>query len=71
MSKKHDMIILEPEGRVHKESFCSRPVSCPYCGGKGEFFNGPGQPETICPDCEGTGEIIALVTIDWKANKIK
>lgn len=69
MSKKKEMIILEPEGRNLKEGFCSRPMTCPYCGGKGYFFEGLGLPETECPDCEGTGEVIALVTIDWKPNK--
>lgn len=68
MSKKKEMIILEPEGRICKEGFCSRPMTCPYCGGKGWFYGGRGLQETVCPDCEGTGEVIALVTIDWKPN---
>lgn len=63
------MIMLEPDGRIRKEGFCSRPMTCPYCGGKGRSFSGRGLPETVCPDCEGTGEVIALVTIDWKPNK--
>lgn len=66
------MIILEPESRIRKEGFCSRPVMCPYCGGKG-FFMEPFLPHADikkeCPDCEGTGEVIAIVTIDWKPNK--
>ena len=48
------MIILEPEERICKEGFCSRPMTCPYCGGKGWFYGGRGLPETVCPDCEGT-----------------
>lgn len=72
MSKRREMIILEPSGRIHKEAFSSRPVSCPYCHGKGYFPATQRQPrETMCPDCEGTGEVIALVTIDWKPNNIK
>ena len=74
MSKKKEMIILEPDGRIRKEAFCSRPMTCPYCGGKG-FFMEPFLPNADikkdCPDCEGTGEVIALVTIDWKPNKIQ
>lgn len=70
MSKKIEAIILEPDGRIRKEEFSSHPMSCPYCGGKGWFHSGQREPETIpCPDCEGTGEVIALVTIDWKPNK--
>lgn len=65
------MIILEPDGRIHKEAFSTRPMTCPYCNGKGSFFNGLGLPEVTCPDCEGTGEVIALVTIDWKPNIIQ
>lgn len=70
MSKKIEAIILEPDGRIRKEEFSSHPMSCPYCGGKGWFHSGQREPETIpCPDCEGTGEVVALVTIDWKPNK--
>ncbi len=69
MSKRREMIILETDGRIHKEAFCSRPMTCPYCNGRGWFYDGLGLPETICPDCEGSGEVIALVTIDWQPNK--
>lgn len=69
MSTKKEMIILEPARRIHKEEFCSRPMTCPYCHGIGYFPPTKHQPwETMCPDCEGTGEVIALVTIDWKPN---
>lgn len=69
MSKRQESIIIEPGGRIHKEAFCTRPMTCPYCGGKGWFYNGIGMPEITCPDCEGSGEVIAIVTIDWKPNK--
>lgn len=70
MSERKETIVLEPSGRIRKEGFCSRPMRCPYCGGKGWFHSGSPEPETIqCPDSEGTGEVIALVTIDWKPNK--
>lgn len=71
MSKKNEIIILEPNGRIRKEGFCSRPMICPYCGGRGGFVHDipGGSYEQECPDCEGTGEVIALVTIDWKPNK--
>lgn len=69
MSKRIEIIELEPGRHIRKEGFCSRPMTCPYCGGKGWFYSGQREPETIpCPDCEGTGEVIALVTIDWKPN---
>lgn len=70
MSKRKEMIVIEPDGRIHKEAFCTRPMICPYCGGKGWFYTLQHEPETVpCPDCEGTGEVIALVTIGWRPNK--
>ena len=71
MSKRREVIILEPDGRIHKEAFSSRPIVCPYCSGRGGFtHNIPGgYYEQECPDCKGSGEVIALVTIDWKPNK--
>lgn len=70
MSKRKEMIVIEPDGRIRKEAFCTRPMLCPYCGGKGWFYTHRQDPETEpCPDCEGSGEVIALVTIDWKPNK--
>lgn len=71
MSKRREVIILEPDGRIHKEAMCSHPITCPYCNGRGSLYGGLGLPEVTCPDCEGTGEVIALVTIDWKPNKIQ
>lgn len=71
MSKKRTMIIVEPDGRIHKEAFATAPMVCPYCNGRGGFpFDGPAGPGfSQCPDCEGTGEVVAFVVIDWKPNK--
>ena len=73
MSKRREIIILEPDDRIRKEAFSSRPIVCPCCGGRGGFITGipGGSYMKDCPDCEGTGEVIALVTIDWKPNKIQ
>ena len=71
MSKKRTMIIIEPDGRIHKEAFMTAPVACPYCGGRGFFMEQILPMVDIkkdCPDCEGTGEVVAMVTIDWKPN---
>lgn len=37
MSKKRTMIVIEPDGRIHKEAFMTAPMVCPYCNGIGEF----------------------------------
>lgn len=70
MSKKRTMIVIEPDGRIHKEAFMTAPMVCPYCKGRGGFSNetANGPEFDYCPDCEGTGEVVAMVTIDWKPN---
>lgn len=71
MSQRKQIIIIEPDGRIHKEAFVTAPMVCSYCNGRGGFWNDtPAGPRNEkCPDCEGTGEVVALVTIDWKPNK--
>lgn len=69
MSQRRETIILEPGRRIRREGFCSRPTTCPYCSGRGWFYTNQQEPEAeICPDCQGTGEVIAMVTIDWGPN---
>ena len=69
MSQRKEMIILEPGGRIHKEAFCTRPMKCPYCGGRGWFYKNTRDSEHVgCPDCDGSGEVIAFVSIEWKPN---
>jgi DnaJ-class molecular chaperone len=70
MSKKATMIIVEPDDRIRKEVFMTAPTVCPYCNGRGGFSHDTAnEPEFVhCPDCEGTGEVVAMVTIDWKPN---
>ncbi len=70
MSKKQTVIVIEPDGRIHKETYMTSPMECPYCNGRGGFsYDTTGGPDfAICPDCEGTGEVVAMVTIDWKPN---
>ncbi len=71
MSNRKQIITIEPESRIRKEAFATSPMTCPYCRGYGGFTHdtpdGPKLHE--CPDCDGTGEVIAFVTIDWKPNK--
>lgn len=71
MSRKRTIIEVEPGERIHSEAFATAPMVCPYCNGRGSFAvdRAGGAAFESCPDCEGTGEVIALVTIDWKPNK--
>ena len=71
MSKKKHIVELEPRERICTEEFASNPMRCPYCNGTGCFLvdtpAGPAMKE--CPDCKGSGEVYASVTIEWKPNK--
>ena len=71
MSNRKEIIEIVPSDRIHDEAFCTRPMTCPYCGGRG-FFMDPFLPHVDikkeCPDCDGTGEVKAHVTIEWKPN---
>ncbi len=46
MSQRKEILILEPSGRIHKEAFCTRPMVCPYCNGRGWFHTNQQEPET-------------------------
>lgn len=70
MSEKQTTINLSPPGRIHREGFVSKGHTCGYCHGKGWFYGNPDSEEsTRCPDCGGTGEVMAVVTVEWKPNK--
>lgn len=72
MSKKQTIINLEAPGRLHKEGFVSKGHVCGYCRGKGQFYGSQNKDETvICPDCGGTGEVMAVVTVEWKPGNNK
>lgn len=51
MSKKRTMIVIEPDGRIHKEAFMTAPMVCPYCNGRGGFstIQRPGLNFTVVP----------------------
>ena len=67
MSEKQTIINLVAPGRLHKEGFVSKGHVCGYCRGKGWFYGPLGTDETIkCPDCGGSGEVMAVVSVDWK-----
>lgn len=67
MSAKETTVVLKPPERIRNEGFVSRGHSCGYCHGKGSF-HGERDMIVTCPDCEGTGELMAVVTVEWKPN---
>lgn len=68
MSKKSTIIEITPPDRVKKEVIVAGPQICSYCRGNGWHW-GPQLKKVKCPDCGGTGEVKAIVTVDWRANK--
>lgn len=75
MSKVHKMIELEPPGfDLRKELLVSPGHRCGYCKGNGWFWDTDPHGEDIqkpCPACGGSGEMDAVVTIEWKPSKAK
>ena len=67
MSEKTETITLKPPERLRREGMISAAYRCWYCDGRGWFpsLDDREAPE-MCPDCEGTGEVMAVVTVDWK-----
>ena len=67
MSKKKTIINLTPPGRIRTEGFISKGHICGYCNGKGWFYSNLHQDNIEqCPDCGGSGEVMAFVTVEWK-----
>ncbi len=59
--------MIEPPERIHTEGFVSKGHKCRYCRGKGWFYSDmPGEEPIDCPDCGGTGEVMAIVTVEWQ-----
>ena len=71
MSKRQTMIMIEPPQRIRKEVFGTSAVACPCCFGQGGFprRDASGSYMEQCPDCDGTGEVFAVVTVDWQPYK--
>lgn len=71
MSKKETTVIITPPGRLRTEGFVSTGHQCGYCLGKGWFYGPMGKEEEtiVCPDCGGAGEVMAMVTVEWKPYK--
>lgn len=55
---------------LNRENFVSTGHKCDYCKGNGWFWGTEeGSREDVrksCPVCEGSGELDAIITVDWK-----
>jgi len=69
MSKQKHIIIVEPDkysANIERMTFGN--YKCPACGGSGHFVEQIGRDEyktTECSFCSGTGNVKAIVTIEW------
>lgn len=54
----------------NRENFVSTGHKCDYCKGNGWFWGTEeGSREDVhvsCPVCGGSGELDAIITVDWK-----
>lgn len=69
MSRKKQVIELEPEGIGKEELFSLHPVRCASCAGRGYFTEEVDRyevKETPCSYCEGKGRIYATVYVCWQ-----
>ena len=73
MSKQQHALLIQPplfpkECPVERVEFGGFP--CSYCHGNGWFWGTEeGSREDVhvsCPVCGGSGELDAIITVDWK-----
>lgn len=78
MSRKLKYVELCPPGymrtgRPNKEVLVSNGHVCNYCQGNGWFWgddeNTHERIKKDCPVCGGSGQLDAVVTVEWKAAK--
>lgn len=73
MSKITRTVELKPpKGNMVKELLTNPGHVCGYCHGRGYFGHSwchRDEEPTTCPVCDGTGQVDAIVTIEWKSSK--
>lgn len=56
-----------------KESFISIGHKCPCCAGNGWYWgmdkNGHNWEKVTCSVCAGSGELTAIVSVEWKPSE--
>lgn len=73
MSNKKEIIELSPSPHSGREMFKIGGFVCPYCNGRKVFTCETGRDtvETeICTYCQGAGCVEAIVSIEWKPQKV-
>lgn len=44
----------------------TKVYSCRYCGGRGFLSSLYDEDDVPCPVCDGEGEIVGVIKINWK-----
>ena len=67
------MLILKPSYKGLTETIVSGGYKCEYCQGNGYFWaeDGHEHVKDPCPVCNGSGILKAVVTIEWKSQKVE
>jgi hypothetical protein len=77
MSQQQQILLIMPTALASLEKFTYRGYECNHCAGRGyydhsgwmeKFKQNPDDPDwTSCKICNGTGRLIAEVTVKWVA----
>ncbi len=74
MSVVRQVIEIRPSAFSPKENYLSTNFQCPTCHGEGYVWQAgkspyEGDEKVVCPKCEGTGLLDAVITVEWRAHK--
>lgn len=77
MSEVGKILMIHPPkymgGGIDKESFVSIGHKCEVCNGRGWTWgmdeNGHDREKATCNVCDGSGELTAIVNVEWKPSE--
>ena len=70
-TQKHIIEVTPPKYEQVHERMEFRNYTCPVCNGRGGFTEEVGHDQyqtKTCDYCEGTGKVMAEVTIKWRVD---
>ena len=73
-SMKRTVELVPPQTDIKRELITSPGHVCGYCHGIGHFepeWYRPYEESIPCPVCGGSGQVDAIITVEWKPSKSK